>query len=177
VITVYGTEWCEDTQRALRQLRRLGISYAFLDVDADPAALQRARELNHGKRRTPVICFDDGETLVEPSNRTLTESVRRKDLPDRVDIGERVRLANVGDLERGLRIGCGVAAAALALKAPRALKVPLMVLGAFEVLTGTTGWCPAYTAFGVTSLGGPMDHPMEADRQSWLVRLEEGGQA
>jgi glutaredoxin len=174
MITVYGADWCEDTQRALRQLRRLGIGYAYLNVDTDPAALQRARDLNHGKRRTPLIRFDDGEMLIEPSNRTLVESVRRKDLVDRIDEGGRTRLQNIGDLERGLRIGGGVAVAGLALKAPRALKVPLLVFGAWEMLSGIVGWCPVYTALGVTSLGGPLDHPMEADRQAWLVRQDEG---
>jgi len=169
MLTVYGADWCEDTQRALRQLRRLGIRYAYLNVDTDPAALQRAREFNHGRRRTPVIRFDDGETLVEPSNKTLTESVRRKDFVDRVEVSGRMRLQNVGDLERGLRIGGGLAVAALALKAPKLWKAPLVMLGAWEVVSGLIGWCPVYSTLGVTSLGGPLDHPMEADRDAWVV--------
>ena len=173
MLTVYGADWCEDTQRALRHLRRLGIRCVYLNVDTDPAALQRARELNHGRRRTPVIRFDDGETLVEPSNKTLTESVRRKDFVDRVEVSGRMRLQNVGDLERGLRIGGGVALAALALKAPKAWKAPLVILGAWEVVSGLIGWSPVYSALGVTSMSGPLDHPMEADRDAWLVPHDE----
>jgi Protein of unknown function (DUF2892) len=55
---------------------------------------------------------------------------------------------------------------------PRALRLPLAALGGFEVLTGVLGWCPVYNALGMTSLGGPLDHPMEAERETWLTRHE-----
>jgi hypothetical protein len=44
------------------------------------------------------------------------------------------------------------------------------MLGAWETLTGVLGWCPVYSACGLTSLGGPLDHPIEADRDTWLTR-------
>ena len=46
VLTVYGADWCEDTQRSLRYLRRLGIAYEYRNVDADPVALDEAKALN-----------------------------------------------------------------------------------------------------------------------------------
>jgi hypothetical protein len=76
---------------------------------------------------------------------------------------------NVGDLERGIRIGGGIGVAAVAMKAPRVLKAPLVVLGACAALSGLLGWCPVYAALGVTSQGGPLDHPLEADRDAWLA--------
>jgi glutaredoxin len=35
MITVYGTDWCEDTRRSLRHLRRLGVPHRYRNVDDD----------------------------------------------------------------------------------------------------------------------------------------------
>jgi glutaredoxin len=172
VLTVYGAEWCEDTQRSLRYLRRIGVACVYRDVDADAAALDEVKALNHGKRRTPVVRVHD-EVLVEPGNRALAEALVRNGIIDRQDASERMRRQNVGDLERGIRIGAGAGLALLAFKAPKLLRIPLAVLGGWEMLTGVVGWCPVYSAVGVTSLGGPLDHPIEADRESWLARHTE----
>lgn len=168
MLTVYGANWCEDTNRSLRWLRRLNVEHSYRDVDADKAALDEAMAFNHGKRRTPVVQVH-GEVLIEPGIRALTEALVRNGLIERQDARDRLRRRNIGDLERGLRIGAGGGLALLALKAPKALKIPLVVFGAWEVLTGVTGWCPVYNACGVTSLGGPLDHPIEADRDTWLA--------
>jgi mycoredoxin len=169
VLTVYGAEWCEDTQRALRYLRRLGVEHEYFDVDEDPAAMNRARSLNHGRRRTPIIQVR-GEVLVEPGNSLLTHALVRNGLIDTRQAQSRIHRRNIGDLERGIRIGGGVALTALALKAPRFWRMPLLVLGVAETLTGAVGWCPVYHGLGVTSIGGPLDHPVEADRDTWLAR-------
>jgi glutaredoxin len=172
VLTVYGADWCEDTQRSLRYLRRLGVAYLYRNVDTEAAALEEAKALNHGKRRTPVVKVE-GEVLVEPGVRMLTEALVRNGLIDRQDASSRLRRQNVGDLERGIRIGAGAGLALLALRSPRALKIPLVALGAWEALTGIVGWCPVYNALGVTSLGGPLDHPMETERDRWLAPAGE----
>ena len=46
---------------------------------------------------------------------------------------------------------------------------PLRLAGVFAAATGISGWCPAYSAAGVTSLGGPGDRPDEAERAGWLA--------
>jgi mycoredoxin len=171
VLTVYGAEWCEDTQRALRYLRRLGVQHEYFDVDGDPAASNRAKSLNHGRRRTPIIQVQ-GEVLVEPGNALLTQALVRNGLIDTQRAQSLIHRHNVGDLERGIRIGGGVALTALALKAPRFWRIPLLALGIAETLTGAIGWSPAYHALGVTSIGGPLDHPVEADRDTWLARQD-----
>ena len=75
MITVYGADWCEDTQRALRLLRRLAVAHQYLNIDEDIDALAQARALNGGRRRTPVIDLGmGGSPLVEPDNDTLTDS-------------------------------------------------------------------------------------------------------
>ena len=172
MLTVYGADWCEDTQRSLRYLRRLGVSYVYRNVDTDAAALDEAKTLNHGKRRTPVVQVE-GEVLVEPAVSTLTEALVRNGLIDRQGARDRLRRQNVGDLERGVRIGAGAGLVLLAFRVPKALRVPLAALGGFEVLTGVLGWCPVYNALGMTSLGGPLDHPIEAERDTWLAQQEE----
>ena len=77
MITVYGADWCEDTQRALRHLRRLGVAYSYENVDRDPEALGRAKALNDGKRRTPTIDVN-GTTLVEPTIGELTRVLEER---------------------------------------------------------------------------------------------------
>src|ERR671915_360053 len=55
MITVYGADWCEDTRRSLRLLRRLHVANHYINIDEDLDALDRAKALNHGERRTPTI--------------------------------------------------------------------------------------------------------------------------
>lgn len=168
MLTVYGAEWCEDTQRARRYLRRLRVEHEYFDVDEDPAALNRAKALNHGRRRTPIIQVH-GEVLVEPPNAALAEALVRNGLLDPTQAQSRLHRHNIGDLERGIRIGAGVATSVLALKTPKVWRIPLLAIGLIETLTGAVGWCPIYAATRTTSIGGPLDHPMEADRDTWLA--------
>ena len=70
-ITVYGTTWCGDCHRAKRVLDERGVSYTWIDVDADRAAQAVVLRLNGGLRSVPTIVFPDGTVLVEPSNREL----------------------------------------------------------------------------------------------------------
>jgi Protein of unknown function (DUF2892) len=76
---------------------------------------------------------------------------------------------NVGDLERVARTTAGLAILAAAGAAPRAVRLTLRMFGVATALTGIAGWCPVYHAGGVTSLGGPVDRPDEAERREWVV--------
>ena len=62
MITVYGADWCEDTRRSLRHLRRLGVAHHYHNVDEDLDALNQASSINGGVRRTPSggheVCMD-----------------------------------------------------------------------------------------------------------------------
>lgn len=167
--TVYGADWCEDTQRALRHLRRLGVAYSYENVDRDPEALGRAKALNDGKRRTPTIDVN-GATLVEPTIGELTRV-----LEERHQVGpwqlKQLEVYNVGDLERLLRIGAGLLAVTAAGRMRTAWRWPLAALGLIQTVSGAVGMCPTYTVLGVTSYGGPGDHPREAERRAWLTRV------
>ena len=170
MITVYGADWCEDTRRSLRHLRRLGVPHRFQNVDEDLDALHRATSLNGGVRRTPTIDLGlGGGPLVEPNNDTLTGALVEVEMLSQDQADERLGVQNVGDVERVGRTLVGLAMLAAGAAAPRALRWLFRFLGAGVALTGVTGWCPVYRYAGVTSLGGPGDRPDEAMRLAWLT--------
>lgn len=170
MITVYGTDWCRDTQRALRHLRRLGVGHRYLNIDEDIDALAEAKALTDGERRTPIIDLGLGAPpLVEPENEVLTAAVVETDMLSGDDARSLLGVQNVGDVERVGRTVAGVLIVAGASSAPRAVGWPLALVGVIVALSGVTGWCPIYHRAGVTSLGGPGDRPKEADRTPWLA--------
>jgi glutaredoxin len=170
MITVYGADWCEDTRRSLRHLRRLAVPYAYRNVDEDLAALERARTLNGGKRRTPTIDLGmGGPALVEPDNDTLTGALVEIEMLSDEDARERLAVQNVGDFERVLRTSAGLAILLAGRAAPRGARWPFGLLGAAVALSGAAGWCPVYHQAGVTSLDGPGDRPDEARRREWVA--------
>ncbi len=174
MIIVYGADWCEDTRRSRRHLRRLCVPHRYLNIDEDLEALDRARSLNGGVRRTPTIDLGTGgPALVEPANDTLTKALIDADLLSASDAAERLAVQNVGDLERAGRAFAGLALIGAGSLAPRFLRWPLRLAGAVVALTGVTGWCPAYNAAGVSSLGGPGDRPEESTRASWLAPVAD----
>jgi hypothetical protein len=178
MIIVYGADWCEDTRRSRRHLRRLSIPPRYLNVDEDLDALDRARALNGGIRRTPTIDVGTGApALVEPDNDTLTLALIQADFLSASDAAERLAVQNVGDLERVGRAFAGLALIGAGSLAPRILRWPLRLAGAAVALTGVTGWCPAYHAAGVSSLGGPGDRPEESVRTAWLASVPDPQQA
>jgi hypothetical protein len=56
---------------------------------------------------------------------------------------------NVGTIDRGLRIGVGLAAMALGIF----YETWWGALGLVPLITAFVRWCPAYSIFGVTSCG------------------------
>lgn len=168
MIIVYGADWCEDTRRSLRQLRRLAVPHRYLNIDEDLDALERAKALNAGERRTPTIDLG-GQVLVEPSNTTLAATLIERGTITRDELTERVTVQNVGDLERAVRGGVGLLLVLVSSRAPGALRWPLRLVGVSTALTGITGWCPGYSAAGVTSLEGPGDRPAESARREWVA--------
>lgn len=172
MITVYGADWCEDTQRTLRHLRRLGVAHHYRNIDEDSRALDRARALVPGstERRTPVIDLGlGGEALVEPDNDTLTSALVEVEMLTRDDALERLTVQNVGDLERVVRTAAGVLLVTAAAAVGGRVKPIVRIAGAVVALSGISGWCPAYQVTGVTSIGGPGDRPDETTRERWLV--------
>jgi glutaredoxin len=170
MLTVYGADWCEDTRRSLRHLRRLAVPYLYRNVDEDAEALERAKALNGGQRRTPTIDLGlGGRPLVEPDNDTLTGALVELEMLTDEDARERMALQNVGDFERVLRTSAGLLVLLAGRAAPRGARWPFTLLGAAVALSGVSGWCPAYHRAGLTSLDGPGDRPDEASRRPWVA--------
>jgi glutaredoxin len=166
-VTVFGADWCEDTHRSRRLLRRLGVAHCYRNVDEDLAALEQATTLGQGVRRTPVVDVD-GTALVEPSNEALMSTLISRSVLSAAEAVDRLSVQNVGDVERLLRVSAGLMLYAGTRRAPALLRAPLGMLGAGLMLTGIAGWCPFYNSRHVSSLGGPGDRPGEAERTTWL---------
>ncbi|KQR91659.1 MULTISPECIES: glutaredoxin domain-containing protein [Microbacterium] len=66
-ITMYGAEWCRDCRRTKSQLDELGVAYDYVDLEAEPAAADIAREIS-GRTNIPVVVYPDATFHVEPSN-------------------------------------------------------------------------------------------------------------
>ncbi|SDG42404.1 glutaredoxin family protein [Microbacterium pygmaeum] len=74
-ITVFGADWCRDCVRTKRQLDQLGIEFEYIDLVADPAAADVAREIS-GRTNIPVVVYPDSSHHVEPSNADVEAKLR-----------------------------------------------------------------------------------------------------
>ncbi|MBI2766039.1 MAG: FAD-dependent oxidoreductase [Chloroflexi bacterium] len=70
-IKMYGTSWCSDCKRAKKFFGEQRVHYDFIDIDGDAEGLAVVERVNNGKHIIPVLVFEDGSTLVEPSNAQL----------------------------------------------------------------------------------------------------------
>jgi glutaredoxin len=66
-ITMYGTAWCGDCNRAKMFFMDNAIDYDFIDIDTDKKAEEFVLSVNpNGYRSVPVIVIPNGPTLIEP---------------------------------------------------------------------------------------------------------------
>lgn len=78
-ITLYGSDWCGYTQRAVRQMDSLDIAYQYVDVDADEDAEALIASWNDGRAIRPT--FDiGGAHFVNPSAAQLENELRTRGL-------------------------------------------------------------------------------------------------
>jgi mycoredoxin len=68
---MYGAEWCGDCRRSKKFLDTNNVEYTYIDVEADASASDKVIEINGGQRSIPVIMFEDGTHLTEPSDADL----------------------------------------------------------------------------------------------------------
>ena len=80
MITVYSADWCGDCRRSKRLLAKLNIEYKLIYVESDLTAADKVREINGGMQSIPVIVFDDGTHLTEPSDADLTAKLESLNL-------------------------------------------------------------------------------------------------
>lgn len=67
-ITMYGADWCGDCRRAKAYLTDNNIDFEYVNAEEVPEATDIILEHNGGVQRIPVIVFDDGTHLTEPTN-------------------------------------------------------------------------------------------------------------
>ncbi len=170
-VTVYGADWCEDTRRARRLLRRLAIPHRYLNVDDDLEALATATGLASGVRRTPIVEVR-GQALVEPSNAVLTTALVGAGILQADEVDQRLDAQNVGDAERLARVGAGAALYVAVRDAPAAVRLPARAAALVLMLTGISGVCPIFQARRVSSIDGFADRPGEAERGTWLRSVQ-----
>jgi thioredoxin reductase (NADPH) len=70
-IKLYGTLWCGDCKMTKKFLGEQRVHYEFIDVEMDKEGLAFVEKVNNGKQMIPTLVFEDGSTLVEPSNAEL----------------------------------------------------------------------------------------------------------
>jgi mycoredoxin len=68
---MYGAEWCGDCRRSKRFLDANNVEYTYIDVEADESASEKVIAINGGQRSIPVILFEDGSHMTEPSDNDL----------------------------------------------------------------------------------------------------------
>jgi mycoredoxin len=74
-LVVIGSNWCGDCRRTRRLLDENHIPYQWIDIEKDKQAEQLVLKINNGFRSIPTILFEDGSTLVEPSNTVLANKL------------------------------------------------------------------------------------------------------
>lgn len=78
-ITLFGADWCRDCIRTKKQLDDLGIEYTYIDLVADPAAADVAKDIS-GRMNIPVVVYPDSTHHVEPSNDDVAAKLRELSL-------------------------------------------------------------------------------------------------
>ena len=67
-IVMYGAEWCGDCRRSKRFLDSNNVAYEYINIEEDAAATEKVIEINGGMKSIPVIIFEDGTHMTEPSD-------------------------------------------------------------------------------------------------------------
>jgi thioredoxin reductase (NADPH) len=75
-VTVYGSNNCPDTTRALRFLESQQVPYEFRDLDESPELNSYVADLNQGKRVMPTIQIDNA-ILINPSDQELGLAIQQ----------------------------------------------------------------------------------------------------
>ena len=75
VMTVYGAAWCPHCKRVKKFLAAHKVRYANVDIDAEPEAIERLKELQDGGQIIPTVVYPDGTHEVNPSDEALARRI------------------------------------------------------------------------------------------------------
>ncbi len=71
MIKFYGATWCGDCIRARKFLDDNKIKYEYINIQENPEAIPIIEKINNGLHSIPVLIFDNGQILVEPTNEQI----------------------------------------------------------------------------------------------------------
>ena len=75
VMTVYGAPWCPHCRRLKKFLAAHRVRYTSVNIDAEPAAVDRLKELQDGGQIIPTVVYPDGSHEVNPSDEDLSRRI------------------------------------------------------------------------------------------------------
>src|SRR5438445_3504520 len=75
VMTRYGAPWCPHCKRVKKFLAAHRVRYAFVNIDTDPQAIARLKELQDGGQIIPTVVYPDGTHEVNPSDEALAHRI------------------------------------------------------------------------------------------------------
>jgi thioredoxin reductase (NADPH) len=70
-LTVIGAAWCPHCKRVKKFLAAHRVAYTSVDIDADPQAIGRLKQLQAGGQIIPTVIYPDGSHEVNPSDEEL----------------------------------------------------------------------------------------------------------
>lgn len=73
-LKVYGADWCGDCIRTKKFLANANVPFDYVDLVKYPQEKSTAIDIS-GSTHIPVVVFEDGSFLVEPSNNDLAEKL------------------------------------------------------------------------------------------------------
>jgi len=80
-IEMYSANWCSDCRRSKSLLDTLGVDYELFDVEQSKENADKSQAIS-GKTSIPVIRFEDGKFLVEPTDATLHAELKVRGILD-----------------------------------------------------------------------------------------------
>ncbi len=75
VMTVYSAPWCPHCKRVKKFLSAHKVRYALVDIDTEPGAVDKLKELQNGGQIIPTVIYADGTHEVNPSNEALARRI------------------------------------------------------------------------------------------------------
>lgn len=65
-LTLYTTSWCPFCHRLKAGLKRNGVTWTEIDIEADPSAAEFVGSVNGGNHVVPTVKYADGSTATNP---------------------------------------------------------------------------------------------------------------
>lgn len=78
-IAFYGSDWSSDCRDSKELLMRLRVEFEYYDLSKDSEYSRIAKQISGGAN-IPVIRFEDGHFLINPSKENLLAGLRSREI-------------------------------------------------------------------------------------------------